>query len=366
MQNGKLPSAGGHNYGVDALRIVSIFLAVYAHVLGGQGPLSLVSGAGYAICWLLEACCYCMLGFMGIISGYVSYSEKEKPYRYSKYISRWLQVVFYSFGITLLIKLFRPELISMKLLVKSLFPVSSNHYWYFTAYTGVFFIAPWLNKLVRNCSNKEMNILMATILLVFSCWVTFSYNFEPIFHFGDGYSFPWLTILYLVGAWMKKCDVPEKIRNSHAALCFVVCLLAAWAAQVFAGNSILVNHVSPTMLLAAVSVTVLFVKMRIGPKCAKAIAWMAPAAFGVYLCHLNQNFYRLIWADHFAWIAQKPTLLVPLYVFICAAVIFTVCLLIEKARMWLFRVLKINERAEGLCRKAGARIISGLQKRFSA
>jgi len=103
MDKRALSSGSNRNYGMDALKVFSIFMATYVHVLGGQGPLSCAKGAGSAMCWLLECCGMYVLGCMGITTGYVSYSEKERPYRYSKYISRWLQVVFYSLGITLLL-----------------------------------------------------------------------------------------------------------------------------------------------------------------------------------------------------------------------------------------------------------------------
>jgi len=366
MTERKLSSAGGRNYGMDALKLFSIYLAIVAHILGGKGPLANARGAGFAMCWLLEAASVYVLNCMGITSGYVSYSDKEKPYRYSKYASRWLQVVFYSLGITLLVKLFFPAEISTIDLIKSALPVSTNHYWYFTAYTGLFFIVPWLNKLIRNCSEKEMNILMVIIFLVFSCYVTLTYVFEPVFHLGDGYSFPWLVILYLVGAWMKKCNVAEKVKVSHAAICFVLSILVNWAGQVFFHSKVLYNHVAPTMLLAAVSISILFIKIPFGPRGKKIVAWTAPASFGVYLAHLNQNAYRVVWSDNFAWIAHSPVLLIPVYVFGFALAIFTVCLLVEKVRIWLFGILKINAGAEKLCENIGTRVFSGLRKIIGA
>ena len=366
MDQRTLSTASGRNYGIDALKLFSIFLATFMHVLGGQGPLSCAKGAAFAVCWLMETCGMYAVGCMGITTGYVSYSDNERPHRYSKYASRWLQVVFYSLGITLLLKLFLPGQVSVGMLVKSALPVSTNHYWYFTAYTGLFFIEPWLNKLVRSCSEKEMNLLMGIIFLLFSCYVTCTYIFEPVFHFGDGYSFPWLVVLYLVGAWMKKCAIVERIKGKFALICFVLCILVTWAVRVFGRSYLLLYYVSPTMLLAAVCITILFGKMRFGDRGKKLLACLAPAAFGVYLAHANQNAYYILWKDSFAWIAGMPVLLIPACAFACTAAIYISCLIVEKCRIWLFRVLKINERAEALCENAGARIAAALRRRIGA
>ena len=72
------------------------------------------------------------------------------------------------------------------------------------------------------------------------------------------------------------------------------------------------------------------------------IAFFAPAAFGVYLIHVHPILYYGILGDAFIWIADAPAWLMPLSVIGCALGILVVCLLIEKLRLLLFRVLRID------------------------
>ena len=63
------------NYGIDALRIVSMFMIVILHTLGHGGILSSVS---------IFSGKYCAVNCYALISGYVGINSK---YRYSKIIS---------------------------------------------------------------------------------------------------------------------------------------------------------------------------------------------------------------------------------------------------------------------------------------
>ena len=144
---------------------------------------------------------YCAVDCFAIISGFVSYTDKEKTYRYSKFFRFWLQVITYNFGITLIAFLVKPAIVGeVKIVIKSLLPVATKAYWYVSAYAGLFFIIPWLNKLMRSCSKKEETSLITVILFIFVGYVTFANKVGDCFKLSRGYSFVWLTILYLIGA----------------------------------------------------------------------------------------------------------------------------------------------------------------------
>lgn len=65
--------ADKRNYGIDLLRIVSMFMVVFLHILGGGGVLELdsLSGASYWTAWTLKTASYCAVDIFAIISGYV-------------------------------------------------------------------------------------------------------------------------------------------------------------------------------------------------------------------------------------------------------------------------------------------------------
>lgn len=92
-------STDKRNYGIDLLRMVAMFMVVILHVLGQGGVLAKTAGLKNHIAWLLETGAYCAVDCFAIISGFVSYTDKEKTYRYSKFFrlatSNYLQFWHY-------------------------------------------------------------------------------------------------------------------------------------------------------------------------------------------------------------------------------------------------------------------------------
>lgn len=83
----------GHNLGIDLLRIVSMYMIVMIHILNKGGAASAVNINGGQIIRILYIALYSAVDSFALISGYVGFSEYEKPHEYKKIILLWLQVV---------------------------------------------------------------------------------------------------------------------------------------------------------------------------------------------------------------------------------------------------------------------------------
>lgn len=102
------------NYGIEALRIFSMFFIVVHHVLGHGGALGedfRMVGYSWFSNTFLESIVICAVNCYAMISGYVGYREGKDntEKRITKYILMWLQVVCYNFGIALLFYLLKPS-----------------------------------------------------------------------------------------------------------------------------------------------------------------------------------------------------------------------------------------------------------------
>jgi len=325
-----------------------MFLVVILHILGHGGVLENATGANKHIAWFLEIAAYCAVDIYALISGYVGYSEKPKPFKSSKFLTLWAQVFCYSFGITLCAFLIKPESIGIKTLIRSAFPVASNQYWFFSCYVALFFLMPWLNRFIRSLDNKDLTKLVAVLVGLFSLYMVFSNRLsgsDP-FKLCGGYSTIWLVVLYIIGAWMKRVDITKKIKAKYAWLTVILCVLITWFFKdVFTGiiqTGVFVNYISPTILLIAMSYIVIFAKMKSNTVVRKAIIFFAPAAFGVYLIHENNIIREHFIGRYFGWIAEANVLLICFEVIGCALGILIGCLLVEKLRLLLFEALRIN------------------------
>lgn len=302
--------------------------------------------------YLFEIIAFCAVNCYAVISGYVMYTNDEKPFKYSKYISTWIPVFFYSFGIALITFLFHfDNTLTVKGLIKFALPVTTQKYWYFTAYTGVFLIVPFLNKLVRYITKKETVTLT---IIIFTFFAFYERLFKP-FLLNAGYSFAWLTIMYILGAIFKKYDIPQKTKIHHAIFTLISCTLITWFLKITlpaSYSNLFMSYLSPTIILNAFSWLIIFSKLNIHKSLQNIIKFTSPAAFGVYLIHEQTIIRDNLIVNKFIWICDYQWWLIPIIAIGCALAIFLICLSIEIIRINLFELLRINKLIEIISCKA--------------
>lgn len=336
------------NYGIDLLRLFAMFLIVMLHVLTQGQIIRDDQSVSYYVLFFLEVITYCAVDIYALISGFVGYTEEEKPYRYHKYLPMWLQVFLYNFSFTLLA--FFKQFADGKELFFSAFPVLTKTYWYFTMYTALFFLIPFINKAIRTFSKREMNIVAFITFVLFSVLSFVSHPFQT----AGGFSFLWLFCLYILGAWMKKCDVVNKLKTHVLWIMLLVCNLATWTGFLFTPEwtnlSYLFGYCSPTMVGSAFCFVCLFSRMNVNKFFAWISSFFAPCAFGVYLIHNQVFFANTIISGKFTWVTDLPLYLSILTTLGISLAIFLSCLLIDKVRILVFQFIRIDEGSEKLCK----------------
>jgi len=340
MENQASMKQTGRNYGIDALRLFSMFMVVVLHVDGLSGILDNSNGWVEKLLWFFEIASYCAVDCFAIVSGYVGYREVKFQNRFRKFLSFWISVVFYTFGITLVEFFLRPGEVSLYHLFISALPISTPVYWYVSAYAGLFLVMPWLNRLVMSSKwNTRKTVLAFAGFFLFQSIPAVLGG--DTFELKGGYSCLWLIILYVLGAWMKKEEIPEKVRKANALLVAAGCVFLVWGCIIGYGNSVFCSYTSLPIVCEAVCFVIIFAKMTFSKFSAKLISFFAPAAFGVYVIHLQEY----VWAKLkivFDWIKNLVDWKVPGTVIVASICIFVGCLLIERVRITLFEKLRIN------------------------
>lgn len=347
----------GRNVGIDLLRIVSMFLVLVLHMLGKGGVLNAVTPLSpqYHIVWFLEIAAYCAVNCYGLISGYTGYGSK---FRYSSMIPLYATVLFYALGIRTAFAILRPELIGKADFFRALFPFAYDLYWYFTAYFCLFFFIPYLNRLIETLDKRQATRLVATLVGLFSLLPTLFH--KDIFCTKDGYSTLWLAVLYLIGAYFKKYGIGaagSKWRDlalyfGSVGGTFLLKLAIELISNHLWGSpkngNILVNYCSPTILLAAVALLLLFSKLSFCSVGARLVAFFAPLSFSVYLIHVEPFVWTYWISGRFAPIAALSPAVLPFALLGCAGAIWLACSLVDFIRASLFKVLHIKERSRQL------------------
>lgn len=338
------------NYGIDLLRIVSTFMVIILHVLGVGGVIYKINSTShiYAIAWLLEFAAYCAVNCYALISGYVGVDSK---FRISNILHLWVQVTVTTVIITLVFY-FSGIDISLQDLRESCTPITSQLYWYFTAYVALYFLTPFLNLFVINLNKKMATYFLVISLMVFSVIPTFCE--KDLFFVNNGYSVAWLIILYLVGGIIKKHYIVIKLKKrvlfGGYLLSVIITLLSKLIIEYLAkeitftllGSNFLMNYNSPTMVWAGVSLLLIFSNIKVD-KLIKPIVFVAPVTFGVYIIHTHPIVWKNLITNRFAFLIDLHPSVFVVAVFLVAIGIFGACTIIEFVRIKIFRVLHVVE-----------------------
>lgn len=346
-----------YSYGIDLLRIVAMFMIVVLHILGPGGILENTNllSINYNIGWFLEIASYCSVNCYALISGYVG---RNAEYKYKNIILLWLRVLFYTLLITMLFAVFSREKVGGQEVINAIFPVMRKQYWYFTQYFCMFFLIPIVNYGINSIEIRKLHVIIGTNIVIFSVLPTIIR--EDIFHLENGYSAYWLLILYIIGAYIDRIELSKRITRIQALLGYVSMVIITWLSKIGIewvtyrlcgepkGRLLLVNYTSPTILMASIFLIILFSEINVKGIFKKIVLFFAPSAFSVYLIHTNKLIWKNWWIDLFVNVASMPPVIFVIIVIVSAVVVYCVCSFIDKGRIRIFSILKINQRIDYL------------------
>ena len=343
------------NYGIDALRVLCIFMVLALHILGLGGIADKTSfpEPRFLTVWTFEAFLYCVMNCYALITGYLMIQGK---YRYTNLIVLWLQVILVSVGGAVIYYFLRPGAIDKVTVLLSAFPVSRRSYWYFSCYFALYLLIPLLNRAIHSLNRKQAKVL-CILLVVGLSGLTTLMNADP-FSLGGGYCALWLMALYILGACIRKFDFGAKIRSRTLVIGFFLSALATVGVfallhlEVFSPllrvwrKSGLLLHTSPTILFNSIALLLLFTRLKFKRSWViKIISLLSPLSFGVYIMHAHPQISNFFFLDKpFAVFADYPIPLMLLAVLLSAAAMFVFFGAIDWLRIRLFDALKVKKR----------------------
>ncbi len=287
---------------IELLRIVAMLMIITLH-FNNQSKALLVLGepaSGVQIfATILEAIAITGVNVYVLISGYYLSSSKV---RLSKVLLLILQVYFYTLlisGAMMLVGAYtvKPD-DTLDRMLKYLFPISSEHYWFVTAYVIMYLLAPVMNAAVNALKRKQLKAVIIGLLT----WFCFIKSIVPV-KFGTdrmGYDFGWFICLYLIAAYIRKYNVVLFIDAKKSALVYLVSVvviaafsLVFYMINLATGNF---NYYAEVpchynfffALTGALGLFSVFRFMRLKENLfAEAIRIIAPYTLGVYLLHMH-------------------------------------------------------------------------------
>lgn len=292
----------------EFLRSVAMLLIILLHFLshGGVNQNLDYGSFDYIFFSIMRTLGYLGVNCFVLISGYFLY---KSAFRFSKVMRIVLQTLFYSIlGILIAMFLCKDNL-SAKDILFSLFPVTSNKYWFVSVYVMMLFVSPLLN-IVLNKMNKEQHFrVICSSILMFSVLPIVLFWSKGVLT--DGKDIIWFLTLYIIAAYIRKYDV--QIKNKAVIKFFLTSIIGTVLLETsIKGFAQLIHVPTPEKIMffnnqffiLSASVLLFIGARNISMnRISNMLAKMGGFTFGVYLLHdndlLRANIWRIINAPRF-------------------------------------------------------------------
>lgn len=334
------------NSSIELLRIIAMLMITAHHYLLGSDIYLMTQPFGISKV-LLETFLYSggkigVVVFFAISAWYLSeHSTIRSSLRRVWILERELLfwgVTCLTVGVVLV-----PHDVTATVIIKSVFPLLSDSWWYATSYCVFLLMFPCLAPALRMLGRQRHAYLAVTMFLL---WTVLQ-GFVPVFavglHGGDFLSFVYLYILMTYYRWYMR---PMSVRNAWimlvAGYVLILCsVVAGGLIYHYTGNMAKIQTVLlsteyklPTMMVGF-ALFVLFINNEFY---SRTINFIATSAFSVYLITDHPIIYKHIWHGMLSLSRFYDS---PFVVFIVIGVViayYGVCVVLDHIRLGLFRV----------------------------
>lgn len=336
---------------IEVLRVFAMYMIIVSHYLYHgirlNPSLELFNVSSFG-----EALNYSVLQFISVfastgvncfvlITGY--FLSTTHRFRAKGFLNIWAETVFY----TIVIGLLTSSLdFSAMGVLDMLSPIPMTRYWFVGTYMLLLLIAPLLARLCDHLSQRMHIGLLALLFLLF---------FDVILHdkIASGMSLGWFIFLFLLGAYLKKYDVPAFVKR-HALLIALSIGLAL--ALVHAGSNLMRYQATGEeftlkstannglTFFLSLAIFVFFSTRSFEGKVGRCLTRLAPCLFGVYLLHEYPDVRLIIWPElvhgHNVWLCL-----------IVSAAMLVALAAVDWLRALLFKMVGLNKAIDRLTKR---------------
>lgn len=340
------------NMGLEWLRICSMFMIILLHSIDHSGLYGTLEEGTLLYTYeqfiyaLVQVCVNCFV----LISGYFLV---QSQFKLRKLISLWIEVVFYSLMIKVIMMAIGEIPFSIASLISCFIPIMTGRYWFVTIYFGMYLLFPFYNIAIKAMNERQHKSLLVLLLVLFSGMSSIYPSFKGM-NSGGAWGLAWFTVLYFIAAYFRLYYVPSKREKGNLVLFFAIPVIMTLALVVAQKMQIgvLVNMVnnwwkydSIPVVIASIALFVAFINM--GSKTLtksgnQFIVKISSTTFGIYLIHAHANICTEVMWQSLGMVNNMSQWWFPVYQLAIVGVIFAVCSLIDYCRQRLFVVIKVD------------------------
>lgn len=224
-------------------------------------------------------------------------------------------VIFVSIILLLIMAIIAPTNITVSNIIKSLFPVTTMHYWFLVAYLVLCMSAPMLNILIDNLVQRTHLFISVLGFVVMSLYYVSNPFVPGEIYVGNPRGLLWFYYLYIISSYIRKYNVHIK-KKILIPTCLVAIVIVFW--MTFLGISNikqmqLLQNYSVFPFILSLGVFLLFKSMEINAKrICKIIAVLSSCSFYVYIIQEHDAVRMWFWQLTRLTEYADTTLLIPI------------------------------------------------------
>lgn len=319
------------NSSVEILRMISVICITIHHAVLHSNIMEMEFGLARCIAQFLILLGKAGVNIFVLITGYylgsMSIDGKSTMNRAVKFYS---SVFYYAFLMGTVCLLLRIQPLTIKAVLKSVFPIITKSYWFATAFMGLIVLSPFLNQVLLRFERKQL-LTLTGILLIMFC-------FSPIDTWVN--DLLWFSFVYISGALIH--IYKDELSHKRPIVYFVVSFcgfILMWLFSIvlsllsvrIPSLSSHINYLSSKQNLLFMFVSSLGIFMGVvvsKERYSPIINFMAKHALSCYLIQSNFLFSPFLW-EKVSSIRPDSQLLYLPYILIISICIFIASITID-------------------------------------
>lgn len=191
---------------------------------------------------------------------------------------------------------------------------------------------PFINIVINNCNKKQLEFLIAILLIFFCVWPTFISNVTVK---DNGYGIINFIILYLIGAYIH---IYRKNNKSKKLICISTYILMTVLIFIGSINSFKMAFAYNSIFNIISSISFFLIFKDIEFK-SKIINKLATHTFGIYIIHVNTFTIPLLWKTILHSDLFYKSKFFILHLIGSVVTVYLLCLIIDWSRTKVFKFL---------------------------
>lgn len=322
--------------GIELLRIIAMLWIIAFHY-AEHGVIDMMKES-ITVSWIILA--FCRIGgglgncIFVLITGCFMWNNH---FKLQKIVYLWLEIWIYSIGCGMICFWLGQEQMTLRSVIKMLMPITFNEYWYMSTYVLLYFLVPYINKIIESLDKKQHIFFNILFLLFFSVIPTAT---DARWTVGAGHLFIFVG-LYMIGAFIDKYNIIGLMNGKRNYIGFVAGVVGIWISEIVL-KCVNINpfyfsweiYKTP-VVLTAIFMFLIFRNMQIDLP--EFILKTAETVGGVYLFHIGR-LQKIIFGKIFRNdIVYSESAILLLHLVITILLIFIVGVLVNKI---IIKVLK--------------------------